>query len=78
MAYFLFFAAIMIAWPCYGYFVGRPYGLGWEGAKHAMFGIIGIRRLNRLIEERIVTDRERESEAENKRKRLGESDRDAN
>lgn len=77
MAYIVFFVVGMIAWACYGYFVGRPYGLGREGVKHAMFGIIGMIRFNRVIEERVVTDRERASEAENKRKRLGESNSNA-
>ncbi|MFT7647688.1 MAG: hypothetical protein ACI8Y4_002438 [Candidatus Poriferisodalaceae bacterium] len=39
----------VVGWGTYGYTKGKPYGLGGYGFKRAMFGVLGMKRLNSAI-----------------------------
>lgn len=45
------FVVATLAWGLYGYFKGAPHGLGKQGVMCAMTGILGMKKLNRLIAE---------------------------
>ncbi len=41
-----------LVWGTYGYIKGKPHGLGAEGFKYSMTGLFGMKKLNKLIEEK--------------------------
>lgn len=41
-----------VGWGTYGYLKGKPHGLGAEGFKYSMTGLFGMKKLNKLIEEK--------------------------
>lgn len=49
--YIAIFLIATIGWGLYGYLKGAPHGLGKQGVVCAMTGILGMRKLNRLIAE---------------------------
>ncbi len=48
----IFVVVAVLAWGAYGYLKGKPHGLGAEGIKYSMTGVFGMKKLNKLIEEK--------------------------
>lgn len=55
------FVLAFVGWPTYGYLKGKPHGLGAEGIKYSMTGVLGMKKLNAEIRNKRLAEQRRTS-----------------